>query len=239
MSNSIPSVPGIYTIRNTINGKFYIGQAKNLYKRWGVHKSELRGGYHDNGHLQKAWNKYGESAFQFFVLEYCEVGQLTGYEQEYLNIWVGQSNCYNIARDAEVPSRGLIFSEEVRAKLSRAHKGRIPPNKGIPMSDEQKQKLSEALSGEKNPWFGRKHSEKTKEKMRKAAMGKNNPFFGKTHSDEVKQEMRKRYRKLSPDQVALVRLLLSEGVSHNDIAGIVGTGTATVSYIRNGKLYKD
>jgi hypothetical protein len=38
-------------------------------------------------------------------------------------------------------------SEETRAKLSIANKGKIPPNKGKPMSEEQKIKLSNSRKG--------------------------------------------------------------------------------------------
>lgn len=36
---------------------------------------------------------------------------------------------------------GKKYSDELRKKLSEAHKGQVPPNKGVPMSDEQKEKL--------------------------------------------------------------------------------------------------
>ena len=38
-------------------------------ERLSVHKRELRKGTHSNRHLQCAWNKYGENAFSFVVLE--------------------------------------------------------------------------------------------------------------------------------------------------------------------------
>lgn len=41
---------------------------KSFGDRWDCHKGMLRGGYHENPHLQNAWNKYGEENFEFIVI---------------------------------------------------------------------------------------------------------------------------------------------------------------------------
>ena len=49
---------GIYRITNLVNGNTYVGKTgMNFGDRWDCHKAQLNGGYHDNPHLQKAWNK--------------------------------------------------------------------------------------------------------------------------------------------------------------------------------------
>jgi len=50
---------GIYQIKNTLNGKFYVGSAVNIKQRWSTHISSLNKNNHHSGHLQNAWNKYG------------------------------------------------------------------------------------------------------------------------------------------------------------------------------------
>ena len=61
---------GIYGIRNIINNKIYVGKTQVSFgDRWDDHKSKLRNNYHDNLHLQRSWNKYGESAFEFLIIE--------------------------------------------------------------------------------------------------------------------------------------------------------------------------
>jgi group I intron endonuclease len=80
----------IYQIKNKVNGKIYIGSTNNLNKRWNNHRSKLRNGEHENSYLQQAWNKYGEDAFEFSVLE--EVNDDSRIEREiyYLN----ETKCY-------------------------------------------------------------------------------------------------------------------------------------------------
>ena len=64
-------ISGIYSILNLINGKRYIGKSNNIYKRWVEEKCSLRRKDFHNIHLQRAWYKYGESAFEFSIIEKC------------------------------------------------------------------------------------------------------------------------------------------------------------------------
>ena len=60
---------GIYKIVNLENNKVYIGSAKNLNERCDRHFSDLNKNTHRNKHLQRAFNLYGKSVFEFVVLE--------------------------------------------------------------------------------------------------------------------------------------------------------------------------
>ena len=61
---------GIYYIKNLINGKYYIGQSQDIYKRWARERMYLRSDKTAwNEHLQNAWRKYGEDNFELTVLE--------------------------------------------------------------------------------------------------------------------------------------------------------------------------
>lgn len=70
--NNFPASAGIYLIRNVINDKIYIGSTSNLKIRRNKHISDLKNNKHHSYHLQKAYNKYGESNFQFIIIELIE-----------------------------------------------------------------------------------------------------------------------------------------------------------------------
>lgn len=72
---------GIYRIRNTINGKRYIGSAVQFAQRWKKHRLDLRHGCHHSIALQRAWNKYGENNFAFEPLLICDKQDLIPHEQ--------------------------------------------------------------------------------------------------------------------------------------------------------------
>lgn len=75
---------GVYIIENLVNGKCYIGSSNNIEIRFRHHKKELRGKYHANGYLQRAWNKYKENSFSFRILEQCDLVNLRNIEQKYI-----------------------------------------------------------------------------------------------------------------------------------------------------------
>ena len=64
----------------------YIGQSKNIKKRWHDHLQNLRQGTHINRHMQSAFQKYGKSAFSFSVIEECDASLLNEREQ----YWIAQ-----------------------------------------------------------------------------------------------------------------------------------------------------
>lgn len=59
----------IYRFINTVNGKCYVGSTKHLRARRNLHIWELRNNRHHCRHLQNSWNKHGEAAFSFEILE--------------------------------------------------------------------------------------------------------------------------------------------------------------------------
>ena len=60
---------GIYLIRCKVNDKIYIGRAINIEDRKGVHLWKLRKGIHINPRLQKDFLDFGESNFEFNIIQ--------------------------------------------------------------------------------------------------------------------------------------------------------------------------
>lgn len=115
------STSGIYQIKNTINGHLYIGSSIAMNKRWTEHIRMLRKNEHDNIHLQRAFNKYGEEHFIFSILELCFPFALIDREQYYIDKFKPE---YNICQRA-YSRLGQINSPETCAKISQANMGRI------------------------------------------------------------------------------------------------------------------
>ena len=166
---------GIYKITNIVSGKFYIGSSENIERRWGVHKSRLKGNYHINNHFQRAWDKYGEQAFKFEVLEYCSKESCIEREQYYLDTLKPFGKIgYNIARFADASSKGMHHNKKIREKISKNHadvSGQKNPSYGRKKSTSEINKISKNhadVSGEKNPNYGIKAS---KEKLKRMSAG--------------------------------------------------------------------
>lgn len=194
---------GIYMIQNRVNGKMYIGQAVDIERRWGRHKNDLRGNYHINKHLQSAWNKYGESNFEFTVIWECDESQLNIMEEYYItklktyDRGFGYNKTYGgdgvrpteeTKKKMSEAAKGRTHSEDAKKKMSEARKGHIvseetkkklrEAHKGKSLSEEHKKKLRENhadFKGENHPMFGKHHSKETKKKLSDINIGKTIP----------------------------------------------------------------
>ena len=86
---------GIYIITNLINGKCYIGQAKDILDRWKVHKRKSTWKSHPNKALYAAFRKYGIQNFSFKIVELCEAKDLDRLEIHYIKVYDSYKNGYN------------------------------------------------------------------------------------------------------------------------------------------------
>ena len=208
---------GVYEIRNRVNGKFYIGSAANLKARWARHLSALCSGKHHNSHLQSAFDKYGEAAFAFSVLESIEPQNLIEREQYHLDMFHPE---YNIARIAG-SNLGCRHTEQTKQKISAGKMGHpVSEEARAKMSaawtPDRRRKCSVAMRGKRNPMYGKypdaemraklsaAHtghpvSAETRAKLSKALSGERNPMYGvsgnrhpmygKSHTEEARKKM--------------------------------------------------
>ena len=60
---------GIYKITNKVNGKVYIGQSRDIKRRWYEHR-KVKGDYDRHSYpLYSAIEKYGIDNFEFEIIE--------------------------------------------------------------------------------------------------------------------------------------------------------------------------
>jgi len=170
-----PSSCGIYKITNTVTNDYYIGSSVNIYARTDRHKRDLRAGRHANRFLQRSWNVYGEGAFTFEVIIYCDKADKLFYEQVLLD---SLNPAFNLAKDALAPMQGRKHSEETKKAMSKTRLGRT-------VSEETRVKMGEASKKRNHP----KWSEERKEEARIRMSGENNPFYGRKHSEEAKRRI--------------------------------------------------
>lgn len=165
---------GIYCIENTLNHKKYIGKAVDIASRWRTHKCELRKGIHPNRHLQRAWNKYGEHAFYFYVIREVPIEKLAEAEMEEIKRQRATVNGYNITEGGE-GQLGRKLTAEQRAHLSEINQGAKNPNYGLKRSEETRRKMSESMRGLKHKPLTEAHKKALSEKLK----GRKKPFFNK------------------------------------------------------------
>lgn len=101
---------GIYCIENIVNHRKYIGMSRNIDQRWYDHKSRLKSGIHNNQYLQRAWDKYGELSFHFYIIELCDESILSERECYYIKLHrtLSHENGYNLTTGGENTSIGKV-----------------------------------------------------------------------------------------------------------------------------------
>ena len=157
--NELTKNSGIYIIRNKQNNKIYIGSAFDIHHRLYNHIYLLRKNEHHNKYLQNSWNKYGESNFEFGILEVCSKDDLIEREQIWLDYYQSYKKHigYNICQVAG-NTAGRRFSEETKEKIRQKSLGRK-------VSEEARKKMSKTRTGSNNGMYGKHHTEEAKRKM--------------------------------------------------------------------------
>lgn len=179
-----------YIIKCKVSGKNYYGSTSNFKKRVTQHKYLLLRNRHHSTHLQKAWDKYGEAAFEFSILKAFEcLEMMLIAEKELLlaniktsyNVSTEVDKCHMLGRHHSEETKqklrdmflGREVSEETKIKIRTARAKQIIP-KGRKCSPETiaKIKATRALQVMQK---GRKHSEDSKKKMSLARLGRKFP----------------------------------------------------------------
>jgi len=158
MGGRTPVKSGIYLFTNTISQKHYVGKSVELGERKTTHLCALRSGYHHNRYLQAAWDKHGEAAFTYAVLQYCDEADLLEWE----DWWMEQLDSRNPSRGYNLRSaEHYRHSEESKARIAATSKGKVvTPESRVRMSAAQKSRVRKP------------HSEEAKARISAAAKGK-------------------------------------------------------------------
>ena len=120
------STGGVYTITHARSGRVYVGSSVLISRRWNTHRWLLRRGQHPNIHLQRAWTRYGESAFDWAIVEPLDAGaDLAAAEQ----MWIDRQRATNPDGVFNfLPTAGSRLgskhSDETRARIAAAQRGR-------------------------------------------------------------------------------------------------------------------
>lgn len=138
---------GVYCIRNTVNGKRYVGKSKNIMRRFSEHKAAFKSGNKTkiSYHLKNAVAKYGIDAFEFIILETMDVlddVSLAELEVKYMDLFksTDRRHGYNLKRDS---STSCVCSDDVKSRMSARQSGKGNNNWGNAWSGEMKNKMSE------------------------------------------------------------------------------------------------
>lgn len=186
----------IYSIKNILNNKQYIGQTIHLKKRIVQHFSNAKN-MSNTSPLYNSIRKNKKDNFKVKVLEEikCDLQEdlwkrLNETEKYYIKKYNSVKNGYNLTEGGE-GIKGYKYTIEHRQKISKHFKNlwkkgickkHTPWNKGIKLKDNQKnmnQDKKFLFKGKNNPFYNKKHTKNSKDKIsmsrRNKLKGKENP----------------------------------------------------------------
>ena len=112
---------GIYKLACSATKQFYIGSSKNVINRWGSHIEDLRKGTHCNYRLQRDFDQFGESTFNFEIIyvtdRHIPRGDLIMLEQGYIDT---SKPFYNITKNLGLNPIGPKY--EKKSKIFKKKK---------------------------------------------------------------------------------------------------------------------
>lgn len=224
----LPSLPGIYIIKNSNNHNFYVGSSVNIRSRWIDHRAKLRRGAHHNPVLQNAWNKYGADAFDCQVLELTEAAEIFAAEQRWLDHLdaASRSDCYNLAAKADSPAAGAKRKPEAAAKRLAT----IRANGGH--SDATKAAAAETLRNYNHSLRGKPKSEEHKKNIGRARSGI-------AHTLEARERMRQTHLNKHGgrpiEQFTIEGELVRRYASTREAARVLGLAPSTITHCLTGR----
>lgn len=221
---------GIYMIKNTKNGRFYIGSAMRFSHRWGTHLRDLKNNRHHSKFMQRDWNKCGDECFNFSILTYCYPADLISTEQKYID---KMKPVYNSAPVAG-SQLGLKMSDQARKNMSLARRKDFSPMTGKQHTAETKAKISATKTGVKMGPYSDAH----KNKISKSLMGRVIP---QEMRDRIAATLLAKYKAtaiFSDDQINYIRGKVSGGSTMGSVAIEMGVTNSVISNISHGRTYK-
>lgn len=219
----------VYLIFHKPSGKGYVGQTvQPLSARMSGHRyaSDSR----PTQYISKAIAKHGWKEFSVHCLQTCEKEDLNRFEEAWideLNTHVSTGMGYNL----DWGGKSKPKSEETKARLSAAHKGRIVSDatkaklsaartgiKMKPRSAEHRRKIGDAHRGRKHTAEhrakhsaairGRPMSEETKKKISMAATGKKRGPYKATAGANISAAKKGKKIKRTPEHNAKIAAAL-------------------------------
>lgn len=203
---------GVYAIKNSINGMYYIGSSSNIYNRFVKHKSRLNVGENGSKNFQKDWtNATDKSIFELIILETLvnpTTKLLKEKEQYYIDLYSAKGICYNHCHNAKGGNG----------------KGELHPFYGRPVPENTKEKISDTLTG-------RTLSVSHRTNIGKAQLGV------KKHTEDSIRRIKEKQRKLTDTEVKEIIKRIKNGEKLIDIKQDYEVSYSTIKGIKNGAAY--
>ncbi len=242
----LPHESGIYRVYTIFNNACYIGQAKDIYRRFNSHhihdyKNENNSCY--NTKFYSALRKYGLDAFEIEILELCPIEELDKKEIFYINKYDSFHHGYNSTLGGQNWSEN-IHSEEIEQKkketreLNQSLKGENHPRAKL-TNEEVLSIRQRYIDGEPSTQIYQDYKDRYSSfnTFRRIILGYTYKSIGNIPNSE---QVRHTNAKLTDIQVKEIRQKYQKGkISQEKLGEEYGVSGTTISRIVKKEIYKN
>lgn len=242
----LPHESGIYRVYTTFNNACYIGQAKDIYRRFNSHhiydyKNENNNCY--NTKFYSALRKYGLDAFEIEILELCPTEELDKKEIFYINKYDSFHHGYNSTLGGQNWSEN-IHSEAIEQKkketreLNQSLKGENHPRAKL-TNEEVLSIRQRYIDGEPSTQIYQDYKDRYSSfnTFRRIILGYTYKSIGNIPNSE---QVRHTNAKLTDIQVKEIRQKYQKGkISQEKLGKEYGVSGTTISRIVKKEIYKN
>lgn len=243
---NLPTTSGIYMVVNMVNHKKYIGQSKNIKKRFQSHhlvdyKNENNCNY--NTKFYQAIRKYGIDNFEVIVLQLCKEEELDELEIKFIKEFDTFRNGYNSTEGGQLWSPN-IHSKETELKRQQTRE----KNKSLMSENHPRAKLTNQqvwdirqryIDGEsiKDIYQDFKDLYSNQQTFKRIVLGQTYVTVGNIPN---KEQIRHTNAKLTDVQVKEIRNSYKKGiVSYKELGKKYGLSESSIAAIVKRETYKN
>lgn len=238
---------GIYSFKNKINGKRYVGQSIQLEERTQkYHKNDpfnINNGCY-NTKFYQAIRKYGYNNFEIEILEECSISDLdekeiywiefyNTYKEGYNSTMGGQSTNYDILFSKEAKDKRILTLEQSKSLQGENHPRAKLTNEKV-VDIRQRYKEGETVD---QIWQDFKDLYKNKETFKNIVMGVTYKSVGNIPQIRHNQTGKLKFSKV--EILNIRKLFDTNKMTVSQIAKKYGVAYNTISYIVKRKSYKN
>lgn len=243
---NLPASSGIYMVVNMVNNKKYIGQSKNIRKRFQSHhlvdyKNENNCNY--NTKFYQAIRKYGIDNFEVIILKLCKEEELDDLEVKFIKEFDTFKNGYNSTEGGQFWSPN-IHSKEIELKRQQTRE----KNKSLMSENHPRAKLTNQqvwdirqryIDGEsiKDIYQDFKDLYSNQQTFTRIVLGKTYVTVGNIPN---KEQIRHTNAKLTDVQVKEIRNSYKKGIiSYKELGRKYGLSESSIAAIIKRETYKN
>ena len=207
----------IYAITNNVNGKKYIGQTVNPYKRWWQHKNNAKK-HLDDYPIHLALQKYGEDNFTFEIIEWTT--DYDNREKELINeLNTISPNGYNVSSGG---SNNIMYGEN------------------HPRNTLTEDTISNIISDLKNGNISDRDIAKKYNTTDKIVADINHGYSHRQENETYPIRIKKGLQKLTDIQVKeIIDVLINTNIGYQKIADNYGVSKGAIYHINKGLTFFD